>query len=69
MNYAFAYIHEFYENYIGPILFGKLPLDFKHHCKTCLIYIYKILYDTCGEGPGTPLQYSCLETPMDGGAW
>ena len=22
-----------------------------------------------GEGPGTPLQYSCLETPMDGGAW
>ena len=22
-----------------------------------------------GEGTGTPLQYSCLETPMDGGAW
>ena len=22
-----------------------------------------------GEGNGTPLQYSCLETPMDGGAW
>ena len=21
------------------------------------------------EGTGTPLQYSCLETPMDGGAW
>ena len=21
------------------------------------------------EGNGTPLQYSCLETPMDGGAW
>ena len=21
------------------------------------------------EGPGTPLQYSCLETPRDGGAW
>ena len=26
------------------------------------VYIY-------GEGNGTPLQYSCLETPMDGGAW
>ena len=22
-----------------------------------------------GEGDGTPLQYSCLEDPMDGGAW
>ena len=21
------------------------------------------------EGNGTPLQYSCLEKPMDGGAW
>ena len=22
-----------------------------------------------GEGNGTPLQYSCLENPMDAGAW
>ena len=22
-----------------------------------------------GEGIGNPLQYSCLENPMDGGAW
>ena len=22
-----------------------------------------------GEGNGTPLQYSCLENPRDGGAW
>ena len=27
-------------------------------------------YDTfSGEGNGTPLQYSCLENPTDGGAW
>ena len=25
--------------------------------------------DLMGEGNGTPLQYSCLENPMDGGAW
>ena len=27
--------------------------------------------DICipGEGNGTPLQYFCLENPMDGGAW
>ena len=29
----------------------------------------KRLYNVCGEGNGTPLQYSCLENPMDGGAW
>ena len=22
-----------------------------------------------GEGNGSPLQYSCLKNPMDGGAW
>ena len=31
-----------------------------------LIYIQQYVY---GEGNGTPLQYSCLENPMDGGAW
>ena len=25
--------------------------------------------DKVGEGNGTPLQYSCLENPIDGGAW
>ena len=25
--------------------------------------------DAFGEGNGTPLQYSCLENPMGGGAW
>ena len=25
--------------------------------------------DPPGEGNGNPLQYSCLENPMDGGAW
>ena len=25
--------------------------------------------DSPGEGYGNPLQYSCLENPMDGGAW
>ena len=25
--------------------------------------------EKCREGNGTPLQHSCLENPMDGGAW
>ena len=28
-----------------------------------------ILCSHFGEGNGTPLQYSCLENPLDGGAW
>ena len=26
-------------------------------------------FKSVGEGNGTPLQYSCLENPKDGGAW
>ena len=36
------------------------------------IHILIIYHDPkiiLGEGNGTPLQYSCLENPMDGGAW
>ena len=34
-----------------------------------LISIWEFLKTIFGEGNGTPLQYSCLETPMDKGAW
>ena len=30
---------------------------------------YHVLPLKSAEGNGTPLQYSCLENPMDGGAW
>ena len=30
---------------------------------------FQMKYGTFREGNGTPLQYSCLENPMDGGAW
>ena len=30
---------------------------------------FKSLSLDSGEVNGTPLQYSCLENPMDGGAW
>src|SRR5574337_1256279 len=32
-------------------------------------YNNDLLWGKSGEGNGTPLQYSCLENPMDGGAW
>ena len=36
----------------------------------CQVLVQKVLASIIiGEGNGTPLQYSCLENPMDGGAW
>ena len=32
----------------------------------CQLYLTKAVSQ---EGNGTPLQYSCLENPMDGGTW
>ena len=31
--------------------------------------VFKVIITLNGEGDGTPLQCSCLENPMDGGAW
>ena len=33
----------------------------------CLLGIRRYVFWTFGEGNGSPLQYSCLENPMDGG--
>ena len=34
--------------------------------QVCLLTTFQVIL---GEGNGTPLQNSCLESPMDGGAW
>ena len=36
---------------------------------TCCLGVYRLVGDRTGEGNGTPLRYSCLENPRDGGAW
>ena len=47
------------------VKFYSLSLsDFSQKFKY-LCHIHIIL----GEGKGNPLQYSCLENPMDGGSW
>ena len=51
-----------YEYYIFSILF--VSCLFIH-----VFYLFILLKHNVGEGNGTPLQYSCLENPMDGGAW
>ena len=39
--------------------------------KVCLVkaMVFPVVVYGCGEGNGNPLQYSCLENPMGGGAW
>ena len=58
----------------------SLGLLFWHHTLSCFELsqtfvlflgniILLIIALNYGEGNGTPLQYSCLGNPMDGGAW
>ena len=41
----------------------------KCHLRIVCDLFYILLVFCCREGNGTPLQYSCLENPMDGVAW
>ena len=57
------------QKYWSGLLF-PLPVDHvlpELFTMTCPFWV--ALHDIAGEGNGTPLQYSCLENPMDGGAW
>ena len=48
------------------VLFPCWLLRWGNECQRFLYWIGKAYI---GEGNGNPLQYSCLENPMDGGAW
>ena len=46
--------------------------DCSHEIKRCVLLGRKVITNLDSifrEGNGKPLQYSCLENPMDGGAW
>ena len=54
---------------------GELISDKQDHSLQSYLPVQKtetfflVVSNQPGEGNGTPLQYSCLENPMDGGAW
>jgi len=61
-------------------LFTKQKQAHRHRGQTCScqggkrggegwIGIWGLADTNSGEGNGTPLQYSCLGNPMDGGVW
>ena len=44
----------------------------RHSAENCSFLGFEVMSLLSGmsaDGNGTPLQYSCLENPMDGGAW
>ena len=47
------------------------PIDFKllRGRDPILFFVFLVHNRVPGEGNGTPLQYSCLQNPMDRGAW
>ena len=47
-----------------------IPIPKKDKAKECSNYCtIALISQANGEGNSTPLQYSCLENPMGGGAW
>ena len=48
---------------------GSVLIKQMEPCIRVAAVVYKLSIIYIGEGNGTPLQYSCLESPMDGGAW
>ena len=52
-----------------PNFFSILQMVIKSKPQFFHRYFYYVSIHTYGEGNGNPLQYSCLENPMDRGAW
>ena len=62
--------HSYNPTWTQKIQFKKWAKDlYSHFTKMHRSYIFSMLLMLVGEGNGTPLQYSCLENPVDGGAW
>ena len=61
---------EYYVNLVDKVEAGFERIDFSFEKSSSLSKntIKQWVGNPHGEGNGNPLQYSCLETPMDGGA-
>ena len=61
---------------VADIVLGGSKITADDYCsceiKRCLLLGRKVMTNLdsiFGEGNGTPFQYSCLDNPMDRGAW
>ena len=55
--------------FLQAIYKEKSMYVFLFHLNSSLLCVVMMIISMYGEGNGTLLQYSCLENPMDGGAW
>ena len=75
--YIYIYIFRFFSIIVCCKALSIVLLLFTYFMGPCCLPISYIAVSTyfiycsvyLGEGDGTPLQHSCLENPMDGGAW
>ena len=63
-----VYCHPVYLTYIQSTS-CEMQGWMKHKLESRLTGEISVSSGTQGEGNGNQLQYSCLEYPMDGGAW
>ena len=54
--------------YLESVVTGRYKLKDNRYIYP-FIHSFTIIYSSIQRSDGTPLQYSCLENPMDGGAW
>ena len=54
---------------VDPSLSYLEKVKFINSIYLCVFAYFDLSHSHRGEGSDNPLQYSCLEDPMDGGAW
>ena len=63
-----AYVKEIKKD-LEPLWAGTLSQKMLGSPQRHIMQSWPSSWSVEGYGKGTPLQYSCLENPMDGGAW
>ena len=68
LDFIFVYGVRKCSNFI--LLHVAVKVSQHHPLKRLILHcLFLPPLSSIGEGNGTPLQYSCLENPMEGGAW
>ena len=69
--FMILYCHLVLKSLLYNVLGQFLQKSVFLHISICLFYLilFVFIIAQCREGNGNQLQYSCLENPMDGGAW
>ena len=70
--YSYSILFIYTQHTYGPLIgymFSTFQRFLNFYLYLICLWVYPRLGRSPGEGHGNPLQYSCLENPMDRGAW